>query len=123
MNWTDLNQVVLWLAGVGSPMVIMYILSWVVENWKGWSLLPKDVKFLIPMVASVLLSVGSSYLLKYPEVISSIAPIFQVVMTSILAYLASQKAYLTAMSKGYGARFASRNSKTPERIVVKSEVQ
>jgi len=110
MNWTDLQQVILWLAGVGSPIVVMYILSWVVENWKGWSTLPKDIKFLVPMVASVLLSVGSSYLLKFPEVIASIAPVFQVTMTAILAYLASQKAYITAMSRGYGARFSRPDS-------------
>jgi chromate transport protein ChrA len=111
MNWTDFQQVVLWLAGVGAPILVMYILSWVVENWKAWSTFPKNVKFLTPMVASVLLSLGASQLLKYPAVISSIQPWFQVTMTSILAYLASQKAYITAMTKGYGARFARPTSK------------
>jgi len=121
MNWTDLQQVIVWLAGVGSPIVIMYVMSWVVENWKGWSTLPKDIKFLIPMVASVLLSVGSSYLLKYPEVIEDIAPAFQVTMTAVLAYLASQKAYLTAMSKGYGARFARPDSRNVQVVNINKQ--
>jgi hypothetical protein len=111
MDSTQLNQVLLWITGVGAPAIIMYVLSWVVENWKGWINLPKDVKFLLPMVASVMLSVGASQLLKYPEVISSIQPWFQVTMTSILAYLFSQKAYMTSTKAGYGKRFVSRTAK------------
>ena len=111
MDSTQLGQVLLWLTGVGSPAVVMYILSWVVENWKGWINLPKDVKFLLPMIVSVLLSVGASQLLKYPDVIASISPWFQVTMTSVLAYLFSQKAYMTAMKSGYGKRFTSLTAK------------
>ena len=111
MDYSQLQQVLLWLTGIRAPMVIMYVLSWVVENWKGWSTLPKDVKFLVPMVASVLLSVGASQLLQYPQIIAGIQPWFQVTMASVLAYLASQKAYLTAMNAGYGARFARPDSK------------
>jgi chromate transport protein ChrA len=111
MDSTQLGQVLLWLTGVGSPAVVMYILSWVVENWKGWINLPKDVKFLLPMIVSVLLSVGASQLLKYPDVIASISPWFQVMMTSILAYLFSQKAYMTAIKSEYGKRFTSLTAK------------
>jgi chromate transport protein ChrA len=113
MDSTQLGQVLLWLTGVGSPIVIMYILSWVVENFKWWITLPKDVKFLAPMVASVLLSVGASQLLQYPEIIATIQPWFQVMMASILAYLFSQKAYMTAMKADYGKRFASKAFKFP----------
>jgi chromate transport protein ChrA len=113
MDSTQLGEVLLWLTGVGSPIVIMYILSWVVENFKWWITLPKDVKFLLPMVASVLLSVGASQLLKYPEIIATIQPWFQVMMASILAYLFSQKAYMTAMKADYGKRFASKTYRLP----------
>lgn len=105
MDYTQLEEVLVWLTGIGAPAVIMYVLSWVVENWKGWSTLPKEVKFLAPMIMSVLISVGASQLLKYPDVVASIQPWFQVTMSSILAYLSSQRAYITAISKGYGARF------------------
>lgn len=116
MNWNNLQEVLVWLAGIGAPAVVMYVLSWVVENWAGWSLLPKNVKFIIPLVVSVLISFGASELLKYPDIISGIQPWFQVIMSSILAYLASQKAYVTAMSKGYGARFVRPDSKNAKMI-------
>lgn len=105
MNYSDLQQVLLWLAGMGSPAVVMYIVSFLVENWKQWSLLPHWVKFYGPMVLSVLLTIASVSLLKYPDVISTIQPWFQVTVTAIFAYIASQKAYMTAKSSRYGARF------------------
>lgn len=111
MDLTNFGQVLLWIAGIGAPAIVAYVLSWVVENWKLWSTFPKEVKFLVPMIVSVLLSLGAVQLLHYPDVIASIQPWFQVVMASVLAYLASQKAYITAMSKGYGARFAHPTSK------------
>jgi len=100
----------LWITGIGGPSIVAYVLSWVVENWKAWSTFPKEVKFLTPMVVSILLSLGAQQLLNYPEVIASIQPWFQVVMSAILAYLSSQKAYASALSTGYGARFYRPNS-------------
>lgn len=105
MNWTDLEQVLLWLAGMGSPVVVMYVVSFLVENWKKWSLLPHWVKFYGPMLLSVLLTIGASALLKYPEVISSIQPWFQVTVSAIIAYAASQVGYMKVKSARYGARF------------------
>lgn len=116
MDLTSLEQVLLWIAGIGAPAIVAYVLSWVVENWKVWSTLPKEVKFLAPMIVSVLLSIGASQLLHYPDVIASIQPWFQVVMSSVLAYLASQKAYLTAMSKGYGVRFEHPTSESVAKL-------
>lgn len=110
MNWSDLQQVLLWLTGMGSPAVVMYILSFVAENWSKWSTFPHWVKFYLPMVLSILLTVGSVTLLKYPEVIATIQPWFQVVVTAIIAYIASQKAYMTAKSAKYGARFVQPKS-------------
>jgi hypothetical protein len=111
MDLTNFGQVLLWIAGIGAPAIVAYVLSWVVENWKLWSTFPKEVKFLAPMIVSVLLALGADQLLHYPDVIAAIQPWFQVVMSAVLAYLASQKAYLTAMSKGYGVRFAHPTSK------------
>ena len=110
MDLTQLAQVVLWISGIGAPMIISYLLSWVVENWKAWSTFPKNVKFLAPMVISVLLSVGAAQLLNYPKVISTIQPYFQVIMSAILSYLASQKAYMSVLKAGYGKRFETPKS-------------
>lgn len=111
MDLTNLGQVLLWIAGIGAPAIVAYVLSYVVENWKAWSTFPKEVKFLTPMIVSVLLSIGAAQLLKYPAVIASIQPWFQVVMSSVLAYLSTQKAYINAMTKGYGERFSHPDSK------------
>jgi len=121
MDSTSLEQVLLWIAGLGAPAIVAYVLSWVVENWKVWSTLPKEVKFLTPMIVSVLLSVGAAQLLKYPDVIASIQPWFQVVMASVIAYLSSQKAYLTAMSKGYGARFSRPDSRNVQIVDINKQ--
>lgn len=121
MDLTNLEVVLLWIVGIGAPSIVAYVLSWVVENWKLWSTLPKEVKFLTPMVVSVLLSIGAAQLLKYPDIIASIQPWFQVVMSSVLAYLSSQKAYLTAMSKGYGARFARPDSKNVQIVDINKQ--
>lgn len=113
MDYTQLTQVLLWIAGIGAPVIVGYVLAWVVENWKAWSTFPKEVKFLVPMIVSILLSIGAKYLLNFPDIVAQISPYFTMVMTAVLTYLSTQKAYLTAMSKGYGARFVSPTSKNP----------
>jgi len=113
MDYTQLQEVLLWISGIGAPIIVAYVLSWVVENWAIWSTFPKEVKFLVPMVVSVGLSVGSAQLLNYPEIIATIQPWFQVVMSSILTYLASQKAYMGALKAGYGKRFRTPTSRAP----------
>lgn len=106
MDWTNLQAVVTWVVGAGSPALVMYAVSWLIENWKGWATLPFAVKFLAPMLLSVLLSFGASMLLRYPELIAAIQPWFQIVAAAILAWLASQSAYMKALREGYGKRFS-----------------
>ncbi len=112
MDYTQLTQVLTWIVGIGAPAIVAYVLSLVVENWKGWATLPHNFKVLAPMIVSVLLSVGASQLLKYPEIIEQIQPWFQVTMSAVLAYLSSQKAYITEIKAGYGQRFASMTKKS-----------
>lgn len=111
MDSTNFQQVLLWLTGFGAPAVIAAVLSWVVENWAGWSTLPHNVKVALPMLASVLLSVGAGLLLKYPNVVATIQPWFQVVVSAFIAYGASQLAYMKTKMTQYGQRFSQPNSK------------
>jgi hypothetical protein len=113
MDWTNLQQVLVWIAGIGAPIIVAYLLSWVVENWSAWSTFPREVKFIAPMVVSVGLSLLSAQLLNFPEVITQIQPWFQILMSAILTYLSSQKAYMSAMKAGYGKRFITPTSKMP----------
>lgn len=102
---TDLQGVLVWLATVGSPYFIGWVLSLVVENWAGWAALPRPLKIFIPMVASVLVSLGANLLLQYPTLIEQGAPWFSIVMGSVLGWLGTQQAYMSVNKAEYGARF------------------
>ncbi|GAG23440.1 unnamed protein product [marine sediment metagenome] len=103
-DWTDFEAVVGWLAfGGGAPIVIAYALSLIVENFPGWHNLPSGVKFILPMIASVGLSIGANYLLGFPEVVSGVSAIWFLVVSAVLAWLGSQYAYMKSRSAGYGA--------------------
>ncbi len=101
-DWTDFEAVVGWLAfGGGAPIVVAYALSLIVENFPGWHDLPRGLKFIIPMLASVLLSIGANYLLGYPEIIAGVSPIWFIVISAFLAWLGSQFAYMKARASNY----------------------
>jgi hypothetical protein len=116
MDWTNVTIVLTWLAGMGAPAVVAILLSLLAENWPKWSTLPSVVKFTVPMVFSVLLSVGSAYLLKYPVLLEQIQPWFQVIASAVIAYIASQKTYQGSMKAGYGKRFTHATSKNVKNL-------
>jgi hypothetical protein len=101
-DWTDFEAVAGWLAfGGGAPIVIAFALSLLVENFPGWHDLPRGVKFILPMLASVGLSIGANYLLEFPEVVAGIASIWFVVVSAVLAWLGSQFAYMKTKATNY----------------------
>ena len=102
---TDFGAVILWLATVGSPFVVGWALSLIIENWSGWATLPRWIKFFAPMVAAIVISVGANLLLKYPVFIETIAPWFTIVMGAVLGWLGTQGGYMISKRANYGARF------------------
>jgi hypothetical protein len=100
-DFTDFPAVLVWLTGVGAPFVVGYAMSWILENWEFWHTLPPRVKFAAPMVLSVLLSIGARYLLQEVDVIGAISPYWTMIVSAILIWLGSQRAYLTAHKQGY----------------------
>ena len=104
---TDLNAVLVWLATVGSPFLVGLALSLLIENWSGWGELPRFVKTIVPMAASVLIAIGATYALKYPDIIGQVAPWFTIAMGAILGWLGTQRGYVYMKSNEYGARFAA----------------
>jgi hypothetical protein len=84
----------------------MVFLSLVAENWSGWANLPVLVKKWLPPILSVGLSIIASIALKYPELLALIQPWFQMVVSAILAYIASQKTYQGSLKAQYGERFS-----------------
>jgi chromate transport protein ChrA len=106
MDWTNVTIFLTWLAGVGSPIVVMMFFSLVAENWAKWATFPVLLKKWLPFVLSILLSVVSSIFLKYPAYLAQIQPWFQMVVVAILAYISSQKTYQGSLKAQYGARFS-----------------
>jgi predicted tellurium resistance membrane protein TerC len=117
MNYTDFQLVLTWVVGMGAPAIVAYVLALVVENWAGWANLSHNIKVLVPMLASILLSVGASMLLKYPAIIAQIQPWFQMTVSAVLAYLASQKGYMQVLEKQYGQRFKMLRAKKQAGLV------
>jgi len=104
-DWLNLQAVLGWLVAGGSVFVVNYALALLAENWKGWTNLPTIVKFLIPIVVSVLIAIGAQYLLSLPDLLGQIQPFWALLVTIILAWLGSQKGYMAAKSSRYGARY------------------
>lgn len=103
VDWTILTSVLLYLVAGGSVYVVGYALSWVAENFEFWHKLPAVVKTLVPIVVSVLIAFGAQQLLQYPDLIALVQPYWQLAIVTILAWLGSQKGYLSAKSADYGA--------------------
>jgi hypothetical protein len=102
MDWTSLENVLAFLIGGGAPVVAMYAASLLAENWKAWITFPKWVKFLSPMFLAILLAFGAQVLVGYADIIKTIAPWWTILAVTIASYIASQKAYMSVKSSGYG---------------------
>lgn len=102
VDWTKLSEVLTWVAGGGgSAYIVAYMLSLIIENVPAWHNLPSIVKFISPMIASVLLAVGATLLLQKADIVIQIAPWWGTSVVAVIAYLGSQKAYMDAKTSGY----------------------
>lgn len=103
IDYTNLEAVLTWLTGIGAPFLVGYLLSLLAENWLGWHGLPSAVKFFVPMVCSVGISLGANQLLQLPNLLAMISPWWTLIAGSIIAYLGTQTGYMTAKRSEYGA--------------------
>lgn len=99
-NWTNLSFTLTWLAGAGAPILSMAFFAEYIEKIPAWHKLHKTVKFIVPMVVSVLLSIGATYLLSNTDIVELLAPHFGLMAVAVLAYLQSQKTHRNTKSKG-----------------------
>lgn len=90
---TDLQTVLVWLSGVGAPVLVGYLLAFMAERAGWWHKLPSEVKFIVPLLVSVAISLAATALLAHPEIIAQYQNIFALVMMSILTYLSTQKGH------------------------------
>jgi hypothetical protein len=103
-DWLSLEAVLAWLVAGGSVFAVNYGLALLAENWAMWHNFPKWLKFLIPVVVSVLLAFGAQYLLSRPDLIGIAQPVWAMIVTVFLAWIGSQKGYMSARSSSYGAK-------------------
>ena len=103
MNWTDLRVVLTWLSGAGAIYLAGVVVAYLVENWPAWHVFPSWVKFVLPIIFSVGVSLGASALLGQPDFLEVIGPYFTLVVTIILAWLGTQNGYMKAKAMRYGA--------------------
>ena len=103
VDWTTFQSVLVWLVAGGSVYVVGYTLAWVAENFEFWHKLPPIVKTLVPIVLSILVGFGAQQLLAMPDIVEGIQPYWELIVITVLAWLGSQKGYLSAKSADYGA--------------------
>lgn len=103
-DFTNITFVLMWIAGAGGPYLAGKLVSYLAENWKKWHTLPIRVKFVVPMIVSVLLSSGATYLLGRADLLTEISPIYTMLSLSVLAYLGTQKGYMETKQAGYGRK-------------------
>lgn len=82
-----------WISVPGAPMIVMYLVAQVLEKWPTWATAPKWLKWTLPILSSVALSLLSNYLIALPGFVEQFGPIVASIMTAILAYLSSQKSH------------------------------
>jgi len=100
-DWTDLNEVLLWLVAGGASIIVAAVFAFLAENFEFWHKLHKNVKLLISLLLSALIGFGAYYLLALPDVITIIQPYWALFVTMLLAWLGSQYAYIKAKNSSY----------------------
>ena len=103
-DWTQLNEVIIWLIGGGVAVVVAAFFSFMAENFEFWHKIPKYGKLIISFVLSALIGFGAYYLLSFPDIITLIQPYWALFVTMLLAWLGSQVAYIYAKKSGYAAK-------------------
>lgn len=106
-DYTNFQSVLEWLAGVGGSYAVGVLVAWLVENWPKWHTLPRLVKFFLPMLAAVLISIGAVLLMQQTEFVSQVSPWFRLIAQTVIAYLGTQGGYMQAKQAGYAFRSRS----------------
>lgn len=104
VDFTSLMAVLQWISLAGGPYLAGQVFALLAENWPKWHELPRQVKFVLPLLASVALSVGANLLAAQSEVVAVIDPWYRMIAVAVLAYLGSQTAYMSAKRSGYAEK-------------------
>ncbi len=89
-DWTNLQGVLVWLAGVGAVYAVGWIVANFLEKMDWWNKLPPSVKWVIPPVLSVVVAFLSQLLLKQEIILAQLQPYFALIVMVLLNYLGLQ---------------------------------
>ena len=89
VDFTNLTAVLQWISLAGGPYLAGWFFALLAENWPKWHELPRQVKFILPLVMSVTLSIGANLLMAQSEIVAFIDPWYRMAAMAMLAYLVS----------------------------------
>jgi len=82
-----------WLAGAGSVILVSWAVSWGLEGWKVWESLTAKFKSLVILLVAILLGVLATWLQTRPELLEVVAPYAATIIAIVIAWLATQVAH------------------------------
>jgi len=92
-NITTVWELLGWLAGPGSVILVAWAISWGCEGWDKWDNLPGKLKGLIIVLVSAVLGIISTWLQTQPEFLDIVAPYIATLISIVIAWLATQVAH------------------------------
>jgi hypothetical protein len=95
----DFGTILKWLAGGGAAVAVSYVFAMLAEYWPRWDTFPVPVKFTVPLLVAIGMSLLAAWVLSKPELVEQAAPIFGLVAITCTAYIATQKAHQSAKGK------------------------
>jgi hypothetical protein len=101
-DYSNLSVVLNLLAGATGVYLVGKLFSYLAENWAKWHTFSTQVKFIVPMIVSGVISIGSTLLLKQTEFLATISPYYTTLASFVIMYLGTQKGYIEAKASGYG---------------------
>lgn len=82
-----------WLAGAGSVILVSWATSWALEGWSVWQNMTSKLKSFIILVVAIILGVFATWIQTKPDVLELAAPYVATIIAIIVAWLATQVAH------------------------------
>lgn len=101
MEFTTLSELLVFLAAGGAVALFGVAEAYLLKNIQVYVNLPSGVKTVIALLFSVAIAFGAKYALSFN--LAGLEPWFQVALATVVAWLASQKAYQQIKGMDYGA--------------------